>query len=62
MQPNVRVPSSRSNYNDPIKSRSQVKRLATPRTLMQVDSVKSLNRAFSSYLNPVGPGDYNVPS
>lgn len=62
MQPNGRAPSSRSNYNDPLKSQATVKRLATPRTLTQVDSVKSLNRAFSSFLNPVGPGDYNIPS
>ncbi len=45
-----------------MKSRSTLKQPASPRTLQQVDSVKSLNRAFSSYLNAVGPGDYNIPS
>ncbi len=62
MQPNGRLPSSRSNYNDNIKSRSTLKRPGSPRTLMKEDSVKSLNRAFSSFLNPAGPGDYNIPS
>jgi hypothetical protein len=29
--------------------------------LSKVDSLKSLNRAFSSFLNPVGPGEYTLP-